>query len=223
MRGFRTTALGSTLALLVSCTGAEQQLVSTFLTAVQGGDEATLSGVSLVKFPGSVTSWEILEVGPESKEPFPLAEIQKEFTELEKQTEINNERHANFLADNAKKAVEYRRRLLKNPDSQFTGEMADFKTELDTRIAEQKELDAKLEEVRQRIIGLRDAAGLSLNIAVNDNFEGEVKGKVVRLKVHDGSEEKSYSFMLRRFELSDPERNLTPMSRWIITDIEEQA
>jgi len=223
MSGFRTLALGSTLALLVSCGGAEQQVVTTFLTAVQGNDEATLSGVSLVKFPGSVASWEILEVGPESKEPFLLAEIRKEFVGLEKEIEINNERHSNFLSDNAKKAEEYQRRLQRDPEYKFTGEMADFQAELEARIAAQKELEEKLEKVRQRIIGLRDAAGLSMNTAVNDNFQGDVKGRVVRLKVNDGSEEKIYSIVIRRYELSDPERNLTPMARWIITDIEEQA
>src|SRR3990172_13371365 len=102
MGGIRLVALGSTLALFVSCSGADQQAVTTFLTAVQGADEATLSGISLVKFPGSVTSWEILEIGPESKEPFLLAQIRDELSALEQQLEIKRERHANFLSDNAK-------------------------------------------------------------------------------------------------------------------------
>jgi hypothetical protein len=223
MSGIRATALGSTLTLILSCSGGEQQLVTTFLTAVQGGDEAMLAGLSLVEFPGSVTSWEILEVGPESNEPFALAEVREEFVALEKEIGSDAETHAAFLADNAGRAEEYQRRLQGDPDYQFTGEMTDFQTELEGRIEKRKELDAELEEIRRRILRLRDAAGLSLNTAVNDNFEGEVRGKVVRLKVLDGSEEKVYTFTLRRFELSDPERNLTPMSRWIIAEIEEQA
>lgn len=223
MGGIRRAVLGATLALFVACTGAEQQVVKTFLTAVQGGDETTLSNVSLVKFPGSVVSWEILEVGPESSEPFPLADVRKELAELEIKIEFQQERHANFLSDNAEKAAEYRRRLQKNPDYQFSGEMADFKAEMEARTEEGKELDAKLEDLRRRILGLQDAARLSLNTAVNQNFKGEVKGKIVRLKVNDGSQEKVFSLYLRRYELSDKERNLTPMSRWIITEIEEQA
>jgi hypothetical protein len=223
MGGFRITTLGSALALIISCSPPEEQLVKTFLLAAQGGDEAMVSGVSLVKFPGSVASWEILEIGPESKEPFPLAEIRKELADVESQIKINNERHANFLSDNAKMVTEYRRRIEKDPNYQFTGEMADFKTELDARTAKQKELQAKFEEVRGRMTRLRDAAQLSVNTVVNENFEGEVKGKTVRLKVNDGSQEKVYSLSLRRFELKDTERNLTPMPRWIITDIQEQA
>jgi hypothetical protein len=45
--------------------------------------------------------------------------------------------------------------------------------------------------------------------------------QLLRLRVNDGSEEKSYTFKLQRFELSDKERNLTPMARWIITEIAE--
>jgi hypothetical protein len=223
MGGIRRVALSSTIVLLVSCSGAEQQVVKTFLTAVQGGDETTLSGVSLVKFPGSVTSWEILEVGPESSEPFPLADVRKELVELETKIKFQQERHANFLSDNAEKAAEYKRRIQRNPDYQFSGEMADFKENVDALTEERKELEATLEELRQRISGLQNAAALSLNTSVNHNFEGEVKGKIVRLKVNDGSQEKIFSLFLRRYELSDKERNLTPMSRWIIADIEEQA
>lgn len=223
MSEIRAAILGSALALLFSCSGGDEQLVKTFLTAVQGGDETTRAGVSLVKFPGSVTSWEILEVGPETSEPFPLAAVRQELTELEKKSAFQQERHANFLADNAKKVEEIRKLVQSNPDHQFSGEMADFKAEMDSRMEERKALDVQLGELRRRITGLQEGAALSLSTVVNPNFEGEVKGKTVRLKVNDGSQDKIYTFMLRRYELSDKERNLTPIPRWIITEIEEQA
>ena len=62
-----------------------------------------------------------------------------------------------------------------------------------------------------------------MNTAVNEKFAGDVKGKVLQLKVHDGSAEKSYTFKLERYELVDKERNMSPIARWIITDIKEQA
>ena len=62
-----------------------------------------------------------------------------------------------------------------------------------------------------------------MSTSINEKFDGNVKGKELRLKVNDGSAEKGYVFMLRRYELTNKESTLTPMSRWIITEIKEQA
>ena len=62
-----------------------------------------------------------------------------------------------------------------------------------------------------------------MNTAVNEKFAGDVKGKELELKVNDDSGEKTYTFTLERYELEDKERNMSPIARWIITDIKEQA
>jgi hypothetical protein len=222
MGRIRLLCVVSILALMVSCSGGEQQILKTFFVAVQGGDSATLSGISVAKFPGKVTSWEILEVGPESKEPFTLAAKRAEFLELEKSVEKKRDDNDAFIKDNAKQAEEYQKRISTNPDYEFKGDMAEFQTEWKTRVDEQKQLEAKLEEARRQVDELRDAAALSLNTLVNENFKGDVVGKTVRLKVNDGTEDQIYSFTIQRFNLSDAERNLTPMSRWIITGIKKQ-
>jgi hypothetical protein len=211
-------ALGS-----LSCTGSEQQLVQTFFTAIQGGDEVMASGVSVAQFPGSVTAWEILEIGPESKEPFGLSALREEFQELDAALEKEKRDGEAFLEKNARQAAEFQRRLQRDPKYKFQGELAEFQAEWDRRIAAQEDLMAQIEDAKQRISDLRSAAGLSLNTNVSDSFDGEVKGKLVRLKVSDGSEEKTYTFKLQRFELADTERNLTPMARWIITEIDQEV
>lgn len=213
----------SILALMVSCSGPEQRVLTTFFTAVQGGDSATLSGISVAKFPGTVTSWEILEVGPESKEPFTYAAKRADFLELEKSVERKKEDNGIFFQDNAKQGAEYQKRIGADPEYKFTGNMAEFQAEWTARLDEQKQLDAKLAEARRQVEHLRDAAALSMNTSVNDNFQGDVARKTVRLKVNDGTEDKIYSVTIQRFNLTDPERNLTPMSRWIITDIKQDA
>jgi hypothetical protein len=223
MGRIRLLFIVSILALMVSCSGGgEQQILKTFFIAVQGKDSATLSGVSVVKFPGKVTSWEILEVGPESKDPFTLAAKRAKFLDLEKSVEKKTEENDAFIQENAKKAEEYQKRIATDPDYEFKGDMADFQTEWKTRVDDQKQLQANLEEARHEVDELRDAAALSLNTLVNDNFKGDVVGTTVRVKVNDGTEDKIYWFTIQRFNLSDAERNLTPMSRWIITGIKEQ-
>lgn len=222
MGRIRSLLVVSILGLMVSCSGGEQQILKTFFVAVQGGDNATLSGISVARFPGTVSSWEILEVGAESTEPFTLAALHAEFLKTKEALDKKKEEDEFFARMNAEKAREYQKRIAADPEYEFKGEMAEFQTEWKTRLGQQKELEAKLKEARRAVDELRDAAALSLNTVVNDNFEGDVRGKTVRLKVNDGSQDKIYSFTLQRFELSDTERNLTPMSRWVITEIQEQ-
>jgi hypothetical protein len=221
MKRIAWMALVSLALIALSCGAPEQHVVQTFFTALQGGDTVAAAGVSVAEFPGSVTSWEIVEVGPESMEPFGLSVLREEFQALEAALEKEKRAGEVFLEKNASQAEEFQKRLMRDPNYEFRGDLADFKTAWDARVKAQEDLNAKIEVMRQRITDLRSAAGLSLNTNVGDSFDGEVKGKLLRLKVNDGSEEKSYTFKLQRFELSDKERNLTPMARWIITEIAE--
>lgn len=222
MGRIRILLVVSIVGLVICCSGGEQQILKTFFVAVQGGDNATLSGISVARFPGTVSSWEILEVGPESTAPFTLSAKSEEFLKAEEAVEEAKKESEAFVAANAERAAEYQKRIATNPDYEFKGDMAEFQSEWKAKLEAQKQLRAKLEKARREVNELRDAAALSLNTVVNDNFEGDVRGKTIRLKVNDGSEDKIYSFTIQRFELSDTERNLTPMSRWVITEIQEQ-
>lgn len=224
MGKIRLFVVSSLLVPFLACSGGgEQQVVGTYLNAVKGGDKAAASFVSLVEFPGEVSSWEIVEVGEESQEPFNLPSVRAEFQEMEAAVEAKTESNDAFVQLHADEYREVRSRLEKDPDYEFKGALLEFKTELDQKLKEHEQMSAKLEELRAKVIALRDAAGLSLNTSVNDNFEGQVKGKVVVLKVNDGSEDKTYNLKLQRFELSDTERNITPMPRWIVTEVREKA
>ena len=58
----RELAAFSSLILLLSCGGQEQQALSTFFDAVQSGDNTALAAVSAVEMPVKVQSWEIIEI-----------------------------------------------------------------------------------------------------------------------------------------------------------------
>ena len=44
---------------------------------MQTGDESAVEAVSLVGFSGEVKAWEIVEISPESSEPFLLPELRR--------------------------------------------------------------------------------------------------------------------------------------------------
>jgi hypothetical protein len=44
--------------------------------------------------------------------------------------------------------------------------------------------------------------------------------KTVRVNVNGGSGSKTYALTLRKYNVVDSETGITPMSRWIVTDIE---
>lgn len=205
-------------SIVLSCGGGERTIVKTFFDAVQGGDADAAARVSVVEFPDEVSSWEIVEVGPEFAEPFPLDTMHKKFLELEDEVETKKSADQTFLEANLEVYQEYRKRTENNPDAELEGKLAEFKSELDTRLAAQDELEKALEKLREEMKQLREAATLSLNTAVNERYSGEVKGKELHLNVNG----KSYRLVLKRYELVDSERNITPISRWIITGIEEQ-
>ena len=85
MRNIGILVLAPIVALLVSCAPPEQGVLNTFIGAVQAGNEDAVASVSVVTFPGKVTSWELVELGPESTEPFGLAGLYEEVASLKKE------------------------------------------------------------------------------------------------------------------------------------------
>ena len=113
--------------------------------------------------------------------------------------------------------------MAEDPDRELEGELAKFHEEWQVRMARQKALEDEEAQIAKDVEALKDIARLSLNTDVNEKFEGEVLTKELELKVLEGSGEKSYKFMLERYVLTDKERKLSPIARWVIADIEEKA
>ncbi len=217
-----------TLAILmvllgVACSGGQQEVVSSFLTAVQIGNEKAAKAASVVEFPGGVESWEIVEVGPVSSEPFAIAALQRKLSELSRARRNKKDHNAYFVQDHRSAYDDYTAKREKDPEYEFSGEAAEFQKEWEEKLGAEEELDRVAEDVYKEISRLKSAAGLSLSVSVNENFEGEASATDVILKVNDGSTEKIYTFTLHKFNLVDKVRNISPIGRWVITDIEEQA
>ena len=102
-------------------------MVDAFLTAVRDGHEEMIRGVSVVNLPDAdVQSWEIVEVSPETTEPYRLAELRAAFFDATKTWEDNIEENDKFLNDNEENTLRYRDRINADPDYKFTsGAMAD--------------------------------------------------------------------------------------------------
>ena len=217
-----------TLAMLVvlfgvACSGGQQEVVSSFLTAVQTGNEDAANAASVVDFPGGVESWEIVEVGPVSSGPFAIAALELKLSELSRERRTKKDHNAYFVQDNRSAYDDYTAKREKDPEYEFSGEAAEFQKEWEEKLGAEEELDRTASDVYKEINHLKSAAGLSLSVSVSEKFEGEVSATDVVLKVNDGSTEKTYTFTLQKFNLVDKARNISPIGRWVIAAIEEQG
>ena len=129
------------------------------------------------------------------------------------------EKNENFLQDHKDAFEEYEAKRKDEPEYEFAGEMAEFQKQWEERRGKQEEGDRIAIDLGKKISQLRSAAGLSVNVSVNANFVGEVSGKELTLMVNDGSTEKTHTFTLQKFNIVDAKRNLSPIGRWVITDI----
>jgi len=211
------------LLLVWSCTAQEEQVLTTFFDAVQQGDQGAAARIALADFPGTVESWELVEIGPESQSRFTLSEMYAKLRKKQRELRIESEKNGYFRSDHRDLFAEYQKSHAENPEQKFTGELGEFQAEWAERMKRQGELEKEVEALDEQLKALRSAAGLSVNTSVNENFVGDVKRKDVRIKVNDGSSEKIYTVELERYDLVDEERNLTPIAKWIIADIQESA
>ena len=77
-------ALPLGLTILACQSQPEQQLVASFVDAVQKSDENALGRVSLVPFEEKVEAWEIVEVSAPTTAPFQLKAMREERVEIKK-------------------------------------------------------------------------------------------------------------------------------------------
>ena len=99
MRNLRKMSFAVAIIVLTSCSGQEQRVLSNFFQAVQGGDETAVSRLSLTAFDGGVESWELIEIGTESVEPFELPAIHEQLMKKRSEVRVANEINANYAGD----------------------------------------------------------------------------------------------------------------------------
>ncbi len=212
----------SSIAFITSCTAPEEHLVNTFLTAVRDGQEEMIRGVSVVNLPDAdVQSWEIVEVGPETTEPYRLAELRAAFFEATQAWEAKVEQNDKFLNDDQDSARRYRERINADPDYKFTsGAMAEYQEEWEGKLEEARKLAGIVREADEVLKKERDSIYMSANMAVRDGFEGDIAVKTVKVNVNGDSGSKTYDMTVRKYNIVDAETGIKPMSRWIVTEID---
>ena len=205
-------------ALGLSCTGEPgERALTTLGNAVQSGDELAAAQVSLVEFPGTASTWEIVEIGPESSKPFQLMNLIEERNEMAKELEAMIAKTNIFLQDNEELSYEYKALSDKDPERTFTGELKIFDEDFTALMKNQNDQDTKIEEAGEAIDALKKAAALSTSTpGVGSTYDGDVLQRTAKVKA-DG---KDYTITLEHYMLMNTEHNIKPMTRWIITDIQ---
>ena len=215
-------AIFSFIAFITSCTAPEEQLVDAFLTAVRDGHEEMIRGVSVVNLPDAdVQSWEIVEVSPETTEPYRLAELRAAFFDATKTWEDNIEENDKFLNDNEENTLRYRDRINADPDYKFTsGAMAEYQEEWERRVEEVRELASIVREADEVAKRERDSTYMSANMVARDTFEGDIEVMTVTVNVNGDSGSRTYDLTLRKYNVVDSETGIKPISRWIVAEID---
>ncbi len=216
--------LSAALVILVACGGQDREALNAYFKAVSIGDNAALAGVSAVEFPEKVQSWQIVTIGPESVEPFPLKDLTRTQREAKIDFQYIAEKDYLFLSDNQHHYRRYKAQLEKDPDAEFTGELAEFHQEYveireKAEAAEQAYEKANREFEREKL-----TAGISLmGGMVTTELDGEVLTKQAEVVVTTPGGEKSYRITLKNYNLTNQQSPSPIRSRWIVTGVEEKG
>jgi hypothetical protein len=192
--------------------------------ACRSGDNATIASVSQVSFPVAegCEDWELLEVSEEVTEPFRLSELRSQLNEAKRERDVQFEKGKYFLEDNYNEIEKIQLRLDKNPDATFSGRLGEVHEEWQSIIETRKTLERKVQELNREVEKEIKLAKMSLlaNVPV-EGLEGSVHKKEVKVSVTTEGAGKPYTFGLLRYNLTNPETNVSPRGRWIIVSIEE--
>ena len=223
MRSLSKISLVAAVFVFASCgeSDPEQELMNSFFTAVQEGSEDGVKRVSLAPFDGNVVSWEIVESGEETEGPFGLKALEDQLEAKRDEIRAQRDSNADFLANNREMYDRYKNEY--DPSKPFTGALLAFHEEWQAKQAQQQQLEADADQLSFDVRAMKDTAQMSVAGDVTSEFEGHITGKQLKLKVNDGSADKTYTFHLIRYDLTDPKSTIPPTARWIISEIQEGA
>ncbi len=206
---------------LLSCRAPEEQALSKFFLAARMGDNLTISGLSVVAFPGSVESWEMVETLDGSPQPFLLPELRRKSEDAEEERNQQFEEYSLFRNENYEDLKTIRDRMDREPDHKFTGRRGEIQAEWERFREKYEDLDRRRQEIVKDVEKELRLTRMSLMCSQDpDSLAGEVVIRQALIAVRTQEQgEKTYRFALRRYNLRSSDGQLP--SRWIITSIEE--
>ena len=222
----RTLTLLGLLSVLLAagagCATPEERIVDYYLAAVRDGQDGIVAGVSLVSFPEEdIQSWEIVEIGPESTEPYRLTGFRDEHFEAKAVYDAKTVENDEFLRANEKNAIRYQQKLKDDPEYRYaSGVMAEFQEVWEQKLETQKNLQNKVKEAHEALERERSSIRMSTSIPLKNSFKGDVAVKRAKVNVNGGSGTKTYTLVLRKYNIVDSKTGLSPVAKWIITEIE---
>lgn len=226
--GFRRVvpAALASLGWLAGCASPpENQLLARFFRAVASEDRTTMSGSSMVAFPGGpLVSWEVAEIGAETSGPYRIPELREEVTSGEARRdeqfqELYAFRQANREALDAVEAARER-----NPEAALPRRLGEVADAWEAFGAERRRLVRVVSETQLALEEERRRAGRSLQREAQvDYLAGTIRQKELLVRVvEEEAGPRDYRFSLIRYDLTNQFGNAVP-SRWIIAAIEPAA
>jgi len=210
------------LVILVSCGGQDRNAINTYFKAIRIRDNPTMAAVSTVEFPERVASWDIIEIGPGSVEPFMLNDLNRNLRQANLALRHIAERDYLFLSDNQHHYKRYMARIEKNPDAELEGELAEFDREFREIRKKAEAAEKAVEKANEELKNENRAVALSLmGSAVTDGLDGDVTTKLAQVVVTRPEGEQTYQITLKYYNLVNQQTQAEVRSRWIITEVQK--
>lgn len=212
------------LAAGAACSGGgvEEEMLARFFRSIEQEDRTTMSGVSMVNFPGgAASSWEIIEIGAETSGPYRIPELREEVTTGERRRDEQFQVLYAFRQGNAEAIDAIAARRERDPEARIGGRLGEIDEAWEAHQAERRRLVTALSEAQMALEGERRRTQRSLlREAAVDYLTGSVREKEVMVRVHEvETGPRDYRFTLFRYDLVNQFDNEVP-SRWLIVGIE---
>jgi len=206
--------------MIHSCTShPEKNLLDRYFHAMSLNDLNTLSTMAIEPADFEFDSWEIVNVAEEYSEPFKLPELDKQGKELKEKLDDHTIETLNARDEMDVAKFEMERRRTRANINKFN----EAEEKYNKLYEENKELRKEYNETRDAADREEEIALFSLggDFPLVRQFEGDVHKKEVEIKVHRNGEETGYKIFMRKYQLTNPETNITHTGRWIILRFEK--
>ncbi|HZX10617.1 MAG TPA: hypothetical protein VFG01_06690 [Acidobacteriota bacterium] len=206
--------------MIHSCTShPEKNLLDRYFHAMSLNDLNTLSTMAISPANFEFDSWEIVNVAEEYSEPFKLPELDKQGKELKEKLDDHTIETLNARDEMDVAKFEMERRRTRANINKFN----EAEEKYNKLYEENKELRKEYNETRDAADREEEIALFSLggDFPLVRQFEGDVHKKEVEIKVHRNGEETGYKIFMRKYQLTNPETNITHTGRWIILRFEK--
>lgn len=219
-----------TAVIVAGCTGAaEYPILNQLFTASRLRDNTTLNGFSMVALDpvtqGSVTSFTIVNVGPETRKPLGLKPLAKAYDDAKAEDTAFNKRHDDYEQqhlDVVEKVVKAGR------EAKLKGEDADVQSAWYKMLDEGRGISHKMTDAKRKLASESVVVDMSVSDPRNPvdvtKYDGDLVAKDVTVdadvRVPSGQTvKKTFVVTMQRAMLRGPKGEIS--GRWIVSRLKE--